>query len=138
MLQFYFLSVLLNCLAGLILVLNKSSQTESNKLIEKAPELFSNKTFRLVIGILCCFTALIKLLSSFPGAIPIIGDLIPSVAGVLGGVALLVDYYLAQSPSETKLDPKLEIIFVNNKKYIGILCILSALLHFLFPKVILL
>lgn len=138
MLQFYFLSVLLNCLAGLILVLNKSSQTESNKLIEKAPELFSNKTFRLVIGILCCFTALIKLLSSFPGAIPIIGDLIPSVAGVLGGVALLVDYYLAQSPSETKLDPRLEIIFVNNKKYIGILCILSALLHFLFPKVILL
>ena len=138
MLQFYFLSVLLNCLAGLILVLNKSSQTESNKLIEKTPELFSNKTFRLVIGILCCFTALIKLLSSFPGAIPIIGDLIPSVAGVLGGVALLVDYYLAQSPSETKLDPRLEIIFVNNKKYIGILCILSALLHFLFPKVILL
>ena len=138
MLQFYFLSVLLNCLAGLILVLNKSSQTESNKLIEKAPELFSNKTFRLVIGILCCFTALIKLLSSFPGAIPIIGDLIPSVAGVLGGVALLVDYYLAQSPSETKLDPRLEIIFVKNKKYIGILCILSALLHFLFPKVILL
>jgi hypothetical protein len=78
------------------------------------------------------------LLTSFPGAVPLLGDLIPSVAGILGGVALLIEYYLAQTPTETKLNPKLETIFIANKKYIGILCILSAVLHFLFPKVILL
>jgi hypothetical protein len=87
---------------------------------------------------MCCFSALVKLLTSFPGAVPILGDLIPSVAGLLGGASLLIEYYITQSPSEAKLNPKLETIFIANKKYIGILCILSALLHFLFPKVILL
>ena len=138
MLQFYFLSILLNFIAGYILFTNKTSQTENESLETKTPDLFKDKTFKLVIGIMCCFSALVKLLTSFPGAVPILGDLIPSVAGLLGGVALLIEYYLAQSPSEAKLNPKLETIFIANKKYIGILCILSALLHFLFPKVILL
>lgn len=136
MLQFYFLSILLNFIAGYILFTNKTSQTENESLETKS--IFKDKTFKLVIGILCCFTALVKLLTSFPGAVPLLGDLIPSVAGILGGVALLIEYYLAQTPTETKLNPKLETIFIANKKYIGILCILSAVLHFLFPKVILL
>ena len=138
MLQFYFLSILLNCIAGFILIANKNSKTGNESSDTKMPEIFKDKTFKLVIGIMCCFSALVKLLTSFPGAVPILGDLIPSVAGLLGGVALLIEYYLAQSPSEAKLNPKLETIFIANKKYIGILCILSALLHFLFPKVILL
>ena len=136
MLQFYFLSILLNFIAGYILFTNKTSQTENESLETKS--IFKDKTFKLVIGILCCFTALVKLLTSFPGAVPILGDLIPSVAGLLGGASLLIEYYITQSPSEAKLNPKLETIFIANKKYIGILCILSALLHFLFPKVILL
>ena len=138
MLQFYFLSILLNCIAGVILIANKNSKTGNESSDTKMPEIFKDKTFKLVIAIMCCFTALVKLLTSFPGAMPIIGDLIPSVAGALGGIALLVEYYLSQSPTETKLNPKLETIFIANKKYIGIICILSAVLHFLFPKVILL
>lgn len=138
MLQFYLLSILLNCVAGFILISNKTPQAENESLETKTPDLFKDKTFKLVIGIMCCFSALVKLLTSFPGAVPILGDLIPSVAGLLGGVSLLIEYYITQSPSEAKLNPKLETIFIANKKYIGILCILSALLHFLFPKVILL
>jgi hypothetical protein len=138
MLQFYLLSILLNCVAGFILISNKTPQAENESLETKTPELFKDKTFKLVIGIMCCFSALVKLLTSFPGAVPILGDLIPSVAGLLGGASLLIEYYITQSPSEAKLNPKLETIFIANKKYIGILCILSALLHFLFPKVILL
>ena len=136
MLQFYFLSILLNFIAGFILFTNKTSQTENESLETKS--IFKDKTFKLVIGILCCFTALVKLLTSFPGAVPLLGDLIPSVAGILGGGALLIEYYISQSPTETKLNPKIETIFIANKKYLGILCILSAFLHFLFPKVILL
>ena len=91
-----------------------------------------------LIGILCCFTALIKLLSSFPGAVPIIGDLLPSVAGLLGGISLLIDYYKHTSRSDSSMNPKFELLFIQNKKYIGIICILSAILHFLFPRVIIL
>lgn len=137
MLQFYFLSILLNSLTGLTLIFNSYSDKAQDSL-KNVPEFFTNKTFKLIIGILCCFTALIKLLTSFPGSILIMGDLLPAIVGVLGGIALLIDYYLNNSPSETKLNPKLESVFVTNKKYIGILCILSALLHFLFPRVIIL
>ncbi len=137
MLQFYFLSILLNSLTGLTLIFNSYSDKAQDSL-KNVPEFFTNKTFKLIIGILCCFTALIKLLTSFPGSILIMGDLLPAIVGILGGIALLIDYYLNNSPSETKLNPKLESVFVTNKKYIGILCILSALLHFLFPRVIIL
>lgn len=137
MLQFYFLSILLNSLTGLTLIFNSYSDKAQDSL-KNVPEFFTNKTFKLIIGILCCFTALIKLLTSFPGSILIMGDLLPAIVGILGGIALLINYYLNNSPSETKLNPKLESVFVTNKKYIGILCILSALLHFLFPRVIIL
>ncbi len=137
MLQFYFLSILLNTLAGLTLIFNSYSDKAQDSL-KNVPDFFTNNTFKLVIGILCSFTALIKLLTAFPGSILIMGDLLPAVTGVLGGVALLIDFYMNNSPSETKLNPKLETIFIANKKYIGVLCVLSALLHFLFPRVIIL
>lgn len=137
MLQFYFLSILLNCLAGLTLIFNSYSEKAQDSL-KNVPEFFTNNTFKLIIGILCCFTALIKLLSSFPGAVPIIGDLLPSVAGILGGISLLIDYYKNTSRSDSSMNPKFELLFIQNKKYIGIICILSAILHFLFPRVIIL
>lgn len=137
MLQFYFLSILLNTLTGLTLVFNSYSDKTKDSL-KNVPDFFTNNTFKLVIGILCCFTALIKLLTSFPGSILIMGDLLPAVVGVLGGIAVLIDYYMNNSPSETKLNPKLETVFITNKKYIGIICVFSALLHFLFPRVIIL
>ena len=137
MLQFYFLSILLNSLTGLTLIFNSYTEKSQDSL-KNVPDFFTNNTFKLVIGILCCFTALIKLLTSFPGSILIMGDLLPAVVGVLGGIAVLFDYYMNNSPSETKLNPKLETIIVTNKKYIGVLCVLSALLHFLFPRVIIL
>lgn len=137
MLQFYFLSILLNCLAGLTLIFNSYSEKAQDSL-KNVPEFFTNNTFKLIIGILCCFTALIKLLSSFPGAVPIIGDLLPSVAGLLGGLSLLIDYYKHTSRSDSSMNPKFELLFIQNKKYIGIICILSAILHFLFPRVIIL
>lgn len=143
MLQFYFLSVLLNCIAGLVLALGKGStatleSVDSPIQSKNSPDIFENRTFKLVIGILTCFTAIIKLLSAFPGSVPVIGDLIPAAAGLLGGAALLIDYYLGQESVESKLNPKLENLFIANKKYIGILCIVAALLHFLFPKVVIL
>ena len=33
-----------------------------------------------------------------------------------GGASLLIEYYITQSPSEAKLNPKLETIFIANKK----------------------
>ena len=51
---------------------------------------FNNRTFRLVTGILSIFVAIIKLLS--PMDVPFIGDILPALAGMLGGFAFLVEY----------------------------------------------
>ena len=82
MLQFYFLSILLNCLAGLTLIFNSYSEKAQDSL-KNVPEFFTNNTFKLIIGILCCFTALIKLLSSFL----ILFDM--SILLILSGISIL-------------------------------------------------
>ena len=172
MAQFYFLSVLLNILTGLILVYGKklseskaeendvstdveivSSSSEEDLLSEDIPsdsgegeeekskkstvqekvsETFSSfdgRSFRLVVGVLCAFVGIMKLLSVFRNDVPV-------VAGLCGGASLLLDYYSDSSSLELNLPSFVESIFVDSKKYIGIACLISGLLHFVFPQVL--
>ncbi len=179
MAQFYFLSVLLNILTGLILVYGKklseskaeendvpadveivSSSSEEDLLSEDIPsdsgegeeenskkstvqekvsEAFSSfdgRSFRLVVGVLCAFVGIMKLLSVFRNDVPVVGDLFPALAGLCGGASLLLDYYSDSSSLELNLPSFVETIFVDSKKYIGIACLISGLLHFVFPQVL--
>lgn len=121
MAQFYFLSVLLNILAGLVLVYGKSLVQKKNEISVSGDDLFDtaesdgaenattkdsvaydaihgtfeNRTFRLVVGILAVFVGIMKILSVFRNDIPVIGDLVPALAGLAGGAALLVEYYVS-------------------------------------------
>lgn len=97
--------------------------------------LFNNKAFRLVTGVLSMFVAVIKLLS--PMDIPFIGDFIPAFAGLLGGFAFLVEYYEASSEGSS-LNETVQAIFIDSRKYLGLICLAAGVLHFLLPKVILL
>ena len=97
--------------------------------------LFNNKAFRLVTGVLSMFVAVIKLLS--PMDIPFIGDFIPAFAGLLGGFAFLVEYYEAASDGSS-LNDTVQAIFIDSRKYLGVICLAAGVLHFLLPKVILL
>ncbi len=181
MAQFYFLSVLFNILAGLILLYGRDltmysadSQEDSNlPAVDpfedeegessadeddfsdfgsegSAPEvssvsaaksslenfsLFNNRTFRLVTGVLSMFVAIIKLLS--PMDMPFIGDIVPAFAGLIGGFAFLVEYYEISS-EDSSLNETVEAIFIDSRKYLGIICLAAGVLHFLIPRVILL
>jgi hypothetical protein len=172
MLQFYFLSIMLNLISGMILVYGKnliSSGTEKHtndeghflkELDDTASgekkdnsrssvkntmttvfgenTIFDDKTFRLVLGILTMFVGLMKLLSVVHNDVPIIGDLLPAVAGLLGGFCLLVEFYRQNSTAELKLPDFIQRLFVEDRRYLGILCIVAAILHFVFPDVLLL
>lgn len=181
MAQFYFLSVLFNILAGLILMYGRDLTVASSKeeeggnlpavdSFEEASEesfgdddgfaefgseaetpadspssgaksslenfsLFNNKAFRLVVGVLSMFVAIIKLLS--PMDVPFVGDFVPALAGLVGGFAFLVEYY-EMSSSDSSLNETVEAIFIDSRKYLGILCLAAGVLHFLLPRVILL
>lgn len=151
MLQFYFLSVFLNCITGLILISETTKKTTSTEDVIVKPEgtesvaptetkkssflFIQNPTFKLIIGILAVLTGILKLLSVVPNDVPVIGDLIPSIAGLLGGGAVLFSYFTTQTTLEVKPGKFFSNVFVMGKRYVGVICLIAATLHFLFPKV---
>jgi hypothetical protein len=132
MLQFYFLSILCNAAAGFVLFRNEEYPVSDDPRFRFS---IHNESFRLSLGILVCVTALLKILSVVQGDIWVIGDLIPALAGILSGFILIFEYYRHHSDIESEKSEKLEIFFEKNRKWIGILAMASAALHFLFPTV---
>ena len=135
MLQFYFLSIFLNALSGYLLITG-----DSDRVLEfKGKFSFSDETFKLIIGVLSAVTGLLKLLSPIEGDIPVIGDLIPAICGFLTGFVFIFEYYRNRSTlDESENTDKIDRVLIRNKKIIGIAAVTVAVLHFLFPKVLLL
>jgi hypothetical protein len=136
MLQFYFLSVLVNALAGYILFFGSSGDV----LDFRCGFSVKTGTFRFVVGILSAFTGLFKHLSSVQGDLPIIGDIIPAAAGFLCGFILILEHYSNDSAGEEEPEGRKKDsgFLVANKKLIGAVAMIAAVLHFLFPTVLLL
>jgi hypothetical protein len=128
------LSVFLNALCGYALI----NSEDQGVLGIKGGFSMSDETVRLVLGILAMVTGLLKLLSSVEGDLPVLGDLIPAIAGFLAGFALIFEYYRSHTTVETEQAERIEGILSRNRKVIGFLAIIAAALHFLFPKVLLL
>jgi hypothetical protein len=133
MIQFYFLSVLCNALAGISLILELETPSPA---WENLKEYFLDETFRLVLGVMSLATGFFKLLSSMRGDLPVIGDLFPAIGGLAAGFGLLFEYYRTRTGSETALPSPFELVFVRNRKVLGISCLVVAGLHFLFPTVL--
>ena len=133
--QFYFLSIVLNALAGYLLFTG-----DEGGILELRKD-FSMKddTLKLVVGILAAVTGLLKLLSPVEGDIPVVGDLLPAVVGLLSGFLLIFGYYQNRSSLElSEHAEKVDRILGKNKRIIGAVAMVTAVLHFLFPKVLLL
>jgi hypothetical protein len=138
MLQFYLLSVLMNALAGYILFFGDAGGT----LEFRCGFSVKSETYRLVVGVLSAFTGLFKLLSSIQGDLPLIGDIVPAAAGFLCGFILIFEYYSNRSADADEPEPEYGAknagFLIANKKLIGAAAMISAVLHFLFPTVLLL
>jgi hypothetical protein len=130
MIQFYFLSILLNGVTGYIL----SFGGDEPELPVESGRRFSlnNNTFRLVLGILLAVTGLLKLLS--PTDIPIIGDLLPALLGLAAGFVLVFGYYRERATVDSEKAARFEESIRRYKKWLGFALLGSAALHFLFPQ----
>jgi hypothetical protein len=136
MIQFYLLSILCNAAGGFVLFTN-SREGEGSAIEAEIHFSLRNETFRLVLGILSAVTGLLKLLSPVQGDIPVIGDLLPAVTGMVAGFILLFDYYHGRSFFEEG-DSRMQAIITVNRKWIGFAAMVVAGLHFIFPRVLLL
>ena len=153
MVQFYFLSVLINIIAGLILVYGMNL-CEKNDLI---PSSAKSTDFSEDIDDEDPFadieapasspapsaqdqaanTAILKGVNNPVFRLPIIGDFLPAFAGILGGASMLIEYFESSSDS-IYIPDNIQTIFIDSRKYIGVICVAAGVLHFVFPKVILL
>jgi hypothetical protein len=136
MIQLYFLSILFNGVTGCLFIMgdNRTDDTIESSL-RFSP---GSGMFRFILGIVTAITGVLKLLSPSMGNIPILGDMVPALAGIAGGFILFFGFYRehASSPAiepEGKLD-RIGETFLRYKKAAGFVLLASALLHFLFPQ----
>lgn len=134
MVQFYLLSVLMNTVAGYAL-LSFDTEPKGTKA-DGVREFLKDSTIRLVLGLLCFITGFFKLLTVMRGDIPVVGDLLPSLAGMLAGFTMLLEFYRGNSKVTTDTLEKLDSMFITNKRMIGIATMIIGLAHFLFPSVL--
>ncbi len=166
MLQIYFLSVLLNVIAGLILVYasvaggqsaNSSSSglgddfnleddtsfedgplaSTKKNLAQTSAAFLNDSTFRLVIAALSGLVGLIKLFyTTVPDDIPVLGDFLPAIASLMACVCLFVEWFESQESYEGNLPGFLDLIFMGGRKIFGLVCLVAGLLHFIFPRLL--
>jgi len=134
MLQFYFLSVFVNALAGYLLFFEDDAFPEFKNGFS-----FGDEFFKFIVGIISALTGLLKLLSPIEGDVPVIGDLVPAIMGLLCGFILISDYYrIRSSVVDSENEEKIKSVLTGNRKIIGLAALIVAALHFVFPKLLLL
>ncbi len=135
MLQFYFLSVIFNFLGGLLL----SAEFLMDRIPRVSPfaDFFTeNPAYKFILACCCFFTGIFKLLSSIEGDVPVAGDLLPALSGMLTGFLLAYDYYKNKSDNLSPLAEKIEAVLVRNKTGFGIAGMIIAVIHFIFPRIL--
>jgi len=135
MMQFYFLSIVFNILAGLALILDPEVSGDV-PLLEGLKTSLKNETTRLILAILTSATGVFKILSVTRMDVVIVGDLFPALAGITTGIALFYEFYAGRSSLSGQSNPVFQAIFVARKKWIGYAALLAAVLHFIFPNVL--
>ena len=134
MIQLYLLSIILNGLIGFLLILGDTIEVASQ---EKGFKLFlSSWGFRLVLGILAAITGILKFLSPISNTTPILGDMLPALAGLAAGFTLVFGFYRENSTKSDSAGGTLDRIgdtFLQYRKVLGISLLVISVLHFLFP-----
>jgi hypothetical protein len=133
MMQFYFLSILYNAVAGYALLCAPESKPSA---LDGLKSYLLNDTFRLVLGIMTMSTGFFKVLSSVRGDIPVIGDLFPAVAGLAAGFILVFEYYRARSLILSAGAERIEQLVGKHRKWFAYIALTSAGTHFMFPTVL--
>jgi hypothetical protein len=119
-------------MSGYILFSENEGETVVNPL-----SFMNNPLFLLVLGIISAVTGILKLLSPSIDGILILGDLIPSAAGIIAGFMLIFGIYRNNTSSTSPSEGALDLYGINLLRFrrpIGMGLIAVAVIHFLFPQ----
>lgn len=135
MYQIYLLSVLTNVLAGVALSVGGMDEKLHLSSVFNS-ELMQNDGFRLGLGIVTFVVGFFKLLSVSEGDVPVVGDILPAISGLVLGMILLLQYYRGRSNVSSPFVESLDNIFGKNSAAFGTVGILIGVLHFLLHRVL--
>lgn len=137
MVQIYLLSILANIFGGLVLSAEHYSERFTG--FTGVKEFFDGKPgMRVTLGIVGFLTGFLKLLSVTKGDVPVVGDLVPALTGLVTGTALLFDRYKEKSTVQSKMLETADKVLLNNKSILGTAAVVVGALHFLLPGIVLL
>ena len=132
MLQFYFLSILTNAAAGALLSADYFGRRVTRLAWLAAHP--GSRRLKMACGAAALLVGACTIFWPAGSGVPVIGDLVPSMAGLAMGVALLFEVFrqdalfpseAAQGPARTGLDWR---------SMLGIAGMAVALLHFFLPE----
>jgi len=135
MYQIYLLSIVTLLLSGVTLSYERLRDSVGIDSILNVA-VIEKPTYRMVLGVVTLLVGFFQFLTVAPGDVPVVGDLVPAVTGVLLGLILLVEYYQSKSNVESAFVSTGSRVFVRNGSNFGLIGILVALLHFLFNRVL--
>jgi hypothetical protein len=130
MLQFYFLSIFANILAGL--TLTSEYFAEKFKAFLPFKELFSKKNVKTTIGIAAFVVGFLKLL--LPVQTVVVGDLLPALAGLAMGAGLILGILRERANVSAETVDNLEKTVMTYRVPLGISGLVISALHFLLPR----
>jgi len=133
MVQFYALSVFVNLFIGSLLSIDGKSGEAS--FFSRMKEVLEDGGFKFSLGILSLIIGLFKILTPTIGDIPVVGDFLPAVTGIVLGGVLLLEFFRTKSDVSSEAISKIEGAVVQNRKFIGVAGIVVGILHFLMPAV---
>ena len=130
MLQFYFLSILSNVLAGVAL----TAEYLAGRFPVFVPfrELLARRAYRASVGVLAAAVGFLKLLIRSSAAdVPVVGDLIPALLGMAMGASLVL--HVVRERADLPPPGRLERAALAYRVPLGFIGIVAAILHFLLP-----
>ncbi len=132
--QIYLISVVVNLLAGVTLA-HEFLEPRIRLSAVFNSDLFETPRFWFGLGAVSFITGFLKLISA-QADMPVIGDLLPAVAGLVMGITLLVQFYRHRTESLPNAVETLDKVFVANRTAVGIVGAVIALVHLVFPRVL--
>ncbi|MFP4431098.1 MAG: hypothetical protein ACOCW6_08175 [Spirochaetota bacterium] len=135
MYQIYLLSVVTNILAGTVASFDGLDEKLHISAVFNR-ELLDRAGFRLGLGLVTVVVGFLKFLTVSEGDVPVVGDLLPALAGVSLGMILLLQYYKGRSDVSSPAVDKVDNILGKNANVFGMAGVAVAVVHFLFHPVL--
>jgi hypothetical protein len=133
MLQFYFLSVLANVVAGF--TLTSDYLADKFKAFLPFRDLLAKGNVRTTVGIFAFVVGFLKLLirPAPPADVLVVGDLLPALAGLAMGTALLLSMVKERGSVSAEKVGDLEKTVMTYRIPLGLAGLVIGALHFLIP-----